>query len=762
MPDYNFLNLSSAEFENLCRDLLQKKLNTYIESFTQGPDGGIDLRYAKDQNETCIIQCKRYKSFASLKNTLKEEVKKVKKLKPERYILTTSAGLTPDNKCEVKNILSPFIQSIQDIYGRDDLNNLLGKYTDIENQYYKLWLSSTNILDKILHSKIYNQSQFEIEEIKENIKFYVQNISFNESLEILQKEKFVIISGIPGIGKTTLARILTYHLLANGFEEFVFLNDSIAEGYELFKEGKKQVFLFDDFLGSNFLKTSKTTNEEKNIIRFIDKIRRSKNKLLIFTTREYILNQAKLEYESFNQDIPETSKCVVDLSKYTKKVRAEILYNHLYFNDLPEEYLKELLKDKFYLQLINHRNYSPRIIESIVKSSFWQKIEPSKFPKELKNTFDNPFGVWQFAYTKHITELSQYILMLMLSAGSPILYDDLLLITQEFAKKLSYKYSITASEKSFKEALKELENTFITIQKDEKSVLGISFQNPSIQDFLINYLRDNKDLIKDIIENATFINQLYHIFTFFSEEKFRYKILLSKKITDVYVQKICQDFDKIWEFNTKIEQITSRLNNGITWIKSGSTGLKELYYTINSLDINDETSLKDFTKERFLRFIDSEGFEEPEYDVPAFYELLKLFKADVEIDILYILNIILKNCYYYYDLEAFDSISEIYPDEYEKVIENNNTYLDVLNKVKQNELEDVYTNLEEGIHKLEMLEASFGVDTSLEIDEIKEQMEEKAQLQQDEYKEYYFRNSRNNYSENTEIENMFETLTNKD
>jgi len=44
MNNYDFLTLSPNEFENLTRDLLQKKLGVFIETFTTGKDGGIDLR----------------------------------------------------------------------------------------------------------------------------------------------------------------------------------------------------------------------------------------------------------------------------------------------------------------------------------------------------------------------------------------------------------------------------------------------------------------------------------------------------------------------------------------------------------------------------------------------------------------------------------------------------------------------------------------------------------------------------------------------
>ena len=44
MPDYDFSTLSPIDFENLCRDLIQKEFNVLLESFAPGKDKGIDFR----------------------------------------------------------------------------------------------------------------------------------------------------------------------------------------------------------------------------------------------------------------------------------------------------------------------------------------------------------------------------------------------------------------------------------------------------------------------------------------------------------------------------------------------------------------------------------------------------------------------------------------------------------------------------------------------------------------------------------------------
>ncbi|RSK40178.1 hypothetical protein EI293_19610 [Hymenobacter perfusus] len=254
MPHYDFKNLSPLDYEDLSRDLLQQESGLTFESFKPGKDGGIDLRHLKTKNHSIIVQCKRYYDYRALISTLKKELKKVIKINPSRYIIRTSIELSPSNKDEICNLFNPYILNTNDIYGQNDFNNLLGKFPEIEKKHYKLWLSSTNILENIIYSRIHNQSIFENEIIQETVKTYAPNDSLENAVKIINKNKYVVISGIPGIGKSTLAKMLCYHYIKNhDFEDFVYITDSIGEAISTYKESKRQIFLFDDFLGSNFL-----------------------------------------------------------------------------------------------------------------------------------------------------------------------------------------------------------------------------------------------------------------------------------------------------------------------------------------------------------------------------------------------------------------------------------------------------------------------------------------------------------------------------
>ena len=364
MPDYDFLILQYNEFEHLTRDLLQKKENVFVESFTPGKDGGVDLRFAKVKGENTIVQAKRMKDYASLKRALLKEVAKVKTLNPHRYIISTSVGLTPENKTEIQTLFNSYIQTTEDILGRDDLNNLLGQNPDVEKQYYKLWLGSTVVLEDILNKRINNWSAIEMEAIRREVSTYVMNKSFDDALDILTKNRYVVISGIPGIGKTTLARMLVNYLLSEGYEEFVKLG-GIGDAAQKLQTGKKQIFFYDDFLGSTYFQNEEKGFDQK-LVAFIEKVKNVSDKVFILSTREYILAEAKQTYEVFSTKNIELAKCVLDLSDYTESIRAEILYNHLAMAELPLPYVRALLEKRSYLRIIQHSNFNPRIIETFL------------------------------------------------------------------------------------------------------------------------------------------------------------------------------------------------------------------------------------------------------------------------------------------------------------------------------------------------------------------------------------------------------------
>ncbi|WP_447599476.1 nSTAND3 domain-containing NTPase [Nitrospira sp. Nam80] len=516
MSNYDFKTLSSHDFEECVRDLLQVELKLRLESFKAGRDQGIDLRYSTEQrvfpSKTLIVQCKHYaeSGFSRLCRDLKDkEYSKIERIKPSQYIIATSVSLSPSQKNQIIEILKPFCRGTQDVYGREDLNNLLRQHPEIERKNFKLWLSSEAVLSRIIHSTIYNQTEVDLENIKQKIKLYVQNESFFRAQEILDELHYCIIAGIPGIGKTTLAEILLVHYLSIGYEPLKVTND-IAEAFKVLEQGKRQIFYYDDFLGQTSLGDKLHKNEDDNLLRFIDMVQKSKNTRLLLTTREYILAQAKQVYEKLSRSNMDYKKCVIDLSDYKRSHRAKILYNHVYFSGLKPHYLADLLRDRRYMRIIGHPNFNPRIIEWMTSYVEAHGIMPREYYTKFMYTLDNPSKLWEHAFESQLSHAARHILIVLSSMPSQASWEDVQKAFTGLHSARASQYRFSISPMDYKRAMKELEGNFINLSKVGETIL-VRYHNPSIKDFIIAYLKENLDVCAALVKSCCFFTQVMEL-----------------------------------------------------------------------------------------------------------------------------------------------------------------------------------------------------------------------------------------------------------
>jgi hypothetical protein len=318
---YDFKQLSPADFEDLTRDLLQEEGKIRLESFKTGRDQGIDLRYAAIPGQSIIVQCKHYagSTVAKLNQEIKtHELQKVVRLAPKRYILVTSLPLSPADKEKLKATLHPYVIFTEDIIGADDVNNLLGRHSEIEKKHFKLWLSSTAVLERVFHNAEQVQTDFNVERVRRAIPLYVQTSNYTRAMKILEDHRFVIISGIPGIGKTTLADMLLFAHLESSYQPIV-IKSKIAEGRKQFRNEVRQIFYFDDFLGETFLGNRFDflgNKEDSAILEFMEIVARSKHARMILATREHILRHAFQISEHFRRQTGGLAdhRCVLELA----------------------------------------------------------------------------------------------------------------------------------------------------------------------------------------------------------------------------------------------------------------------------------------------------------------------------------------------------------------------------------------------------------------------------------------------------------------
>ncbi|MFH5834329.1 restriction endonuclease [Halalkalibaculum sp. DA384] len=513
MSQYTFNSLNDKEFELLVRDLLQIDNDITLENFKAGRDEGIDLRYANSENGNLIIQCKHWlkSGLSKLKSHLRnKERPKVERLNPDRYLIATSLGLSPGDKKEIMEIFDPYILEPSDVIGNETLNNLLTKYPKVEEDHYKLWLSSTQIIKRISQEYIRERGDFYTDEIVNKVKLFVPTKDFEKAEKILQEQNLLMITGEPGIGKTMLADFLTFKYLTEGYELTYILKD-LDDAEKVFDRNKKQIFYFDDFLGSNYLDILTEKNFDSQIHHLIKAIRRYYDHHMILTSRTTIYNAAKFKSEILDDKKFDVTNYQLELSSYSYKDRGRILYNHIYFSSLDDEYKNKIRENEFYLDIVKHENFNPRIIEFISDKKRIDITKPKDYCKFILESLNNPRTIWKTAFNNQISKLDRLFLLTLFSFDLPISEDK---FKKAFNKRLEYEsqkngYDIPIDP--YHKSVKVLLDGFIK-RFHKHSYSGgtyLNFINPSVTDFLMYYLSQRKSECSKIILSAKFYEQIH-------------------------------------------------------------------------------------------------------------------------------------------------------------------------------------------------------------------------------------------------------------
>ena len=531
----NFSNLNDVEFEYLCKDVMSKKLGVELERFGNGKDGGVDLTdHAYMKN--IIVQVKHYikTDVSGLISALKKEVPKVEKWKPETYYICCSKELTVQNKSEIYELFAKYMGSTANIITLIEINDFLNKEenADILHRHFKLWIESTNILKDTFTNDIWIDSEVLLNDIKENIKIFVETGLYKQARLMVEKNNALIIVGDPGTGKTITSKMLVLHYASLGYRvryttdgaDLAGLKKSLSQSREV-----KEIILLDDCFGQAYFTMKQ--GQENELIALIKYVNMNQNKILIMNSRVTIYHEANDRNPELvkSLDKKEYRIYILDMSRISNIEKAKMLYTHFYFGDIPPEYREEIKKGKRYLEIVKHKNYSPRIIEFISGKSQYEKIEPQKYYEFIMGCLKNPEQIWKNEYERRLKTEDRILLTTLYSLTNT--HISLEIVKKCYNYRIAKIPGIDISINCFENTLSRLKDAMVKIASvNGKPMLEVV--NPSVNDFIGAQL-ENNGLEKDsLIQSIISVKQIDRLLI--GEEKIAFikRIFENGKILD--------------------------------------------------------------------------------------------------------------------------------------------------------------------------------------------------------------------------------------
>lgn len=519
---YNFQNVNDYEFEVICKDILKVYTGKEFRTYTKGRDGGIDIKAVI--NENIIGQAKHYTSpVSALVSSLRSELVKVKRLNPDKYYLFTSKCLSSSKIDEIYSIFEDYMPSKDFIFDGTRINDLLDKedYKDVVRKHIKLWMISSNVMDIVMNHDVYIDSEYIFDDIEKESQLYVETVNYQKALKVLENEQVVLLEGNPGVGKTILSKILILFYVSKGYKIKYSTSDSISSLKRAISMDKtaKEIILLDDFLGQHYLNIKEDrANEVKALVSYIKK---NPSKRLILNSRITILREATRKYRILRGFLDDDHEMIqmISVDEMSDIDKARILYNHLYFMNIPEEYFDQLIIDGRYMNIIRHKNYNPRIIEFITSRKVIREVNVEDYYDYVVQKLDKPSEIWYEEFYDRITKVDR-IFMLTLYSLTNVTIDEAIL-KNAFYARINKEKSADLTMDQYSQCMNRLTDSMITVYIDEKSgkrLIGVV--NPSVNDFIKSALETNKQTVDEMIRYAYYYEQIRRMNKLFREGEY--------------------------------------------------------------------------------------------------------------------------------------------------------------------------------------------------------------------------------------------------
>ncbi|MEU8795559.1 restriction endonuclease [Streptomyces sp. NPDC048643] len=500
-PDYDFASLSPYDFEVFVRDLLSAQDRLIYSTYRVGADGGIDLKAATDQGWV-VVQCKHTPSAdkSSVLRAARSEAGKAAGMgfTLVRYLFVTSAELTPGAERETQKALAGVADTVE-VYGRGWLNAVLALHPEVERRHFKLWISSTQAVRAVMQGGVFLRGESRIQRIERNYLRFVHHETCEVAESALEEHGCVLLSGAPGAGKTTIAEYLLLLWWHRGFRVVVDPR-TVDQWWAWLGDDTPTVFFFDDAWGQTHHQDHGSRHHDTDMSEFIESVVERQtsslaSKVLIMTSRVQVLQDTVRLSDASRRAVEQLAHCHVPVERLPYDVRSRMLFNHVHLSVTNPQTRQDLSVGAWWQGVAGHPNYSPRLIEIVVRRNAARSAQ--ELIGDLEEALENPHEIWGASF-RALPPVDQQLLLTL------SLMDSQWAQWQDVIRRLG---GIASSESHVDAAVERLNGSWITKAFDGSSP-GLALADPSQRDFLIRYLSMSPGAMTAIIRNAVSFDDL--------------------------------------------------------------------------------------------------------------------------------------------------------------------------------------------------------------------------------------------------------------
>ena len=171
-----------------------------------------------------------------------------------------------------------------------------------------------------------------------------------------------------------------------------------------------------------------------------------------------------------------------------------------------------------YVEIVNHKNYNPRIMEFVTRKVNYIDIQPNDYSTYILSKLENPNKICEDEFTNKIREQDRIFMTTLYSLTDLSISIDIL--NRSYNYRIRNNTNIDTSINIFENVINRLNGSFITFY-DNNGKKEVGVLNPSVNDYLKQYIKNNQLEINKINENITEYVQLKRM------EKYDKKLIMT-------------------------------------------------------------------------------------------------------------------------------------------------------------------------------------------------------------------------------------------